>query len=231
MSPAPDRLEGLLLSTPKLSASVVFDGANSLFVLRPADAEPIFTSISPAAAEALSRLALGRPPVVAGAEAPKEIERKFLLKIPGTFDGPVLGAESLTQGFLSTDPSRVVRVRVSDSGEAWLTVKGKSEGMSRVEIESPIDPAAARLMLDHSVGALIEKRRTKVSHAGNTWEVDEYFGANSGLWTVEVEARSEAEALAVAVPDWVGSEITTDFRYSNSALAERPVGSRPLPKP
>ena len=67
---------------------------------------------------------------------------------------------------------------------------------------------------------LIEKLRHLVPHAGLTWEVDEFAGANAGLIVAEIELASADQI--VALPDWIGREVSADPRYFNSALAKRP---------
>ena len=66
----------------------------------------------------------------------------------------------------------------------------------------------------------MEKTRYRIKHEGAIWEVDECHGVNDGLVVAEIELHDEEEIIAR--PDWIGREITTDFRYSNSALSEQP---------
>ena len=65
----------------------------------------------------------------------KEIERKFL--VAGNSWRKLGEAKHFRQGYLSATPERNVRVRIA-GGEAFLTIKGKSEGMSRLEYEYAI---------------------------------------------------------------------------------------------
>lgn len=148
-----------------------------------------------------------------------EIERKFLLKelpeqvreMPGVM---------IEQAYLSTDPELVTRVRTLSTGEAFLTVKGKAKGISRREIETPIDREAAQEMISMSRWAPIKKIRRKVQVGGKTWEVDEFLEANQGLLVAEVELESETEDIEM--PAWVGKEVSEEHRYSNAALANDP---------
>ncbi len=51
-------------------------------------------------------------------------------------------------------------------------------------------------------------------------EVDEFAGENAPLVMAEVElTRIDDE---VALPPWVGREVTDDPAYTNAALAQRP---------
>lgn len=72
-------------------------------------------------------------------------------------------------------------------------------------------------------GPVIEKNRHRIEHAGRTWEVDVFEGGNAGLILAEVELDS-ADAT-VEIPDWVGDEVTTDPRYYNANLVNRPFRS------
>ncbi|MCP4572509.1 MAG: CYTH domain-containing protein, partial [bacterium] len=75
----------------------------------------------------------------------KEIERKFLLKDSG-WRGLAAGT-LYRQGYLSTVLERAVRVRTIGD-KAYLTVKGVSTGITRMEFEYEIPLADANGMLD-----------------------------------------------------------------------------------
>lgn len=148
-----------------------------------------------------------------------EIERKFLMaSLPPEIES--LEPVSIEQGYLNLDKLRTTRVRVTSEGQAFLTVKGKSVGATRVEIETPIDPVKARAMLDLCEGAIVSKLRRKIHHAGKTWEVDVFLGANAGLVVAEIELRSEGESFVR--PSWVGPEVTEESCYSNASLSKVP---------
>ena len=67
---------------------------------------------------------------------------------------------------------------------------------------------------------LIEKTRYRIEHQGMTWEVDEFAGENAGLLLAEVELDSEDQVIAL--PDWVGKEVTGEPRYYNANLIANP---------
>ncbi|MFD2367980.1 CYTH domain-containing protein [Pseudoduganella sp. GCM10020061] len=147
-----------------------------------------------------------------------EIERKFLLAGEG-WRGQG-DSVLLRQGYLCSDPSRVVRVRVEGS-QGTLTIKGKSTGATRGEWEYPIPLDEANELLDRLCEQpLIEKYRHRIAHAGHIWEVDEFLGANAGLVVAEIELRTEDEAFER--PVWIGAEVTHDARYFNSNLMRHP---------
>ncbi|MBF0215012.1 MAG: adenylate cyclase, partial [Magnetococcales bacterium] len=74
----------------------------------------------------------------------KEIERRFLVKGDG-WRGLGTGID-FQQGFLSTVKERVVRVRIAGD-QCTLTIKGVSEGISRLEFEYPIPKEDAHTLL------------------------------------------------------------------------------------
>jgi len=145
-----------------------------------------------------------------------EIERKFLVQ--GTQWRNEAGTR-IKQGYLNRDKARTVRVRVRGD-QAFLTVKGLTQGASRAEFEYEIPLADAEELLKLSDGPLIEKTRYVVVHDGSKWEVDEFQGDNSDLVVAEIELQSKDEQFSR--PPWLGREVTDDNRYYNSSLASHP---------
>ena len=149
-----------------------------------------------------------------------EIERKFWIKnknwkvIANAPEGTVI-----KQGYLNTDKERTVRVRIYGA-KAFLTIKGKSVGMTRAEFEYevPVEDAIELLQLCHQ--PIIEKKRYKIAQDNVIWEIDEFEGINEGLILAEVELESETQA--VHIPNWVGEEVTGDIRFYNSNLVNNP---------
>lgn len=147
-----------------------------------------------------------------------EIERKFLVADPAAAFAAESGSERIAQGYLSPDPAATVRVRLrGDHG--YLTVKSPNRGAERGEWEYEIPASDARELLELSRTPVLDKTRHLVRHAGHTWEVDEFHGALSGLVLAEVELSSPYDA--VALPPWLGREVTGDPAYYNSSLARR----------
>lgn len=154
-----------------------------------------------------------------------EIERKFLVLGEG-WRQPAERQQRFSQGYLSRDPARTVRVRLSGnsaSEQAFLTIKGKTLGATRAEFEYEIPPAEARQLLGLCEGPLIDKIRHLCEFQGKTWEVDEFFGDNASLIVAEIELGSEDETFGR--PDWLGEEVTGDARYYNANLAVNPYGA------
>jgi adenylate cyclase len=147
---------------------------------------------------------------------PTEIERKFLVY---GLDWRSGNAQRISQGYLSRDKQRTVRVRIAGA-KAYLTIKGETTGASRAEFEYEIPLEDAESLLLLCDGPLVEKLRHRIVYEGFTWEVDEFLGENTGLIVAEVELSSEDQAFSR--PPWVGREVTMDARYYNSNLAANP---------
>jgi adenylate cyclase len=149
---------------------------------------------------------------------PVEIERKFLVASE-SWRGHDPG-QRYCQGYLSKGD---VTVRVRRAGpRAFLTIKGSGEGMVRPEFEYEIPVEEAEEMFKLCRLPLIEKTRHRVLHEGILWEVDEFAGENAGLVLAEVELEHPDQLLAL--PEWVGEEVTSDQRYRNSRLVDAPMG-------
>jgi adenylate cyclase len=147
-----------------------------------------------------------------------EIERKFL--VTGTAWKALADGVLTRQGYLSTAAERTVRVRIAGA-HGYLTVKGRTRGLSRAEFEYAISVEDAAAMLDSLCEKpLIEKTRYQVPFGAHTWEVDEFHGANAGLVVAEVELANADEEPAL--PPWVGLEVSRDARYFNANLVKRP---------
>ena len=148
---------------------------------------------------------------------PAEIERKFLLADDTWQDGRP--GVRIAQGYLSQDPDRTVRVRIA--GEtAWLTIKGRSEGITRAEFEYEIPLDEAKALLELCLPSVIDKTRFRIPFGGHEWEIDVFHGDNEGLVVAEVELADEA--LSPELPPWIGVEVSSDARYFNSCLAVTP---------
>lgn len=147
---------------------------------------------------------------------PVEIERKFL--VSGT-DWRRGNGSRYCQGYLNRDKERTVRIRLTDK-EAFICVKGITEGASRMEFEYEIPAGDAEQLLKLCEGGIIHKIRHTVIHEGFKWEIDEFFGDNTGLVLAEIELKAEDQIFEK--PRWLGKEVTDDPRYFNSSLAAKP---------
>jgi adenylate cyclase len=147
----------------------------------------------------------------------KEIERKFLVN-PRKFI-PANEKVLIRQGYISDDPVRTVRIRIAGA-KSDITIKGKSNGITRDEFIYPVPLSDAEELINLSKNPTIEKIRYLVWIGGKRWEVDEFLGENEGLLMAEVELDSEDDELVL--PDWLEKEVSGDERYFNSYLSKFP---------
>jgi adenylate cyclase len=150
----------------------------------------------------------------------QEIERKFLV-LNNDYRAEAGQSFRITQGYLSSNPKRTVRVRIKGE-KGFLTVKGATNesGVSRFEWEKEISVQEAEELLKICEPGVIDKIRHEIKSGNHTFEVDEFLGTNLGLVVAEIELLYEDEPFSK--PDWLGAEVTGDNRYYNSMLSQNP---------
>jgi len=164
-----------------------------------------------------------------GEEAPVEIERKFLIEYPDT---PLLEAlphctkTEITQIYLKTDDGSEARVRKCMQGDIctfYHTVKRKGSAMARTELERTITEAE----FEQLVGAAdtsrypLHKTRYRIPSGAQCFEIDLYpFWRDKAI--MEVELKSENEAISFPEFITVLREVTGEPEYKNSTLAMQP---------
>jgi adenylate cyclase len=147
-----------------------------------------------------------------------EIERKFLVDVNAL---PDLGQGLyISQGYIETTGKTTVRARVKGN-KGFITLKGESVGMSRLEFEYEIPAAEAREIISLlCAGKSVEKTRYEYKVLNHIWEIDFFSGENEGLIVAEVELSDEAEQ--VIMPQWVTEEVTGQVKYYNVNLINNP---------
>jgi adenylate cyclase len=150
---------------------------------------------------------------------PLEIEHKFLVA-NNSWRQAVKNSTKYKQGYLSSQPTSSIRVRISDH-LAWLNIKSATIGNSRLEFEYEIPLNDAELIISRLCAKpLIEKTRYFIPIDSHIWEIDEFEGDNKGLVVAEIELKESGESFLK--PDWLGEEVTHDLRYYNNNLAKFP---------
>jgi adenylate cyclase len=150
----------------------------------------------------------------------KEIERKFLVRDDAWRKGA--RGTFCRQGYVVASDDCVVRVRVAGE-KACLTIKGRKTRLSCLEYEYALPVAEAMDMLERiCLRPFIEKTRYSIAVGGMTWDIDEFAGDNEGLVVAEVELEQEDQVIAL--PEWVGREISLDPKYLNMNLMKYPYG-------
>ena len=152
----------------------------------------------------------------------QEIERKFLVN--GEWRSFVTDSARIVQGYLSSVPERIVRVRIYGE-KGFLTIKGigNASGATRFEWEKEIPAADAHVLLQLCERGIIDKTRHLIPLGNFAYEVDEFHGENEGLVVAEIELPSEDAAFPK--PDWLGKEVTNEARYYNAMLTKTPYSN------
>jgi adenylate cyclase len=148
-----------------------------------------------------------------------EIERKFLVDMEQWQQMPKPIGTYFRQGYILSDDTKTIRIRVTPD-QGFITIKGSTKGISRLEYEYTIPAVEGEELLDNFAVSELRKRRYCIEVAGKVWEVDEFLGENKGLLLAEIELDSEDEKFIL--PPWVTKEVTGDDRYYNSNLAVKP---------
>jgi len=149
-----------------------------------------------------------------------EIERKYLVDIK-KIDLHKIQGEYIVQGYLSSNPSVRIRVKgINSQYKSYITIKGKREGISRLEYEYEIPFKDAYDIIDKLCDKTIKKYRKIVEYNGQNFEVDVFTEDNYGLIMAELELESEDQKIDL--PDWILKEVTYDNRYYNSNLIKNP---------
>lgn len=149
-----------------------------------------------------------------------EIERKFLVK-NNDFKKVFYQKKKVKQGYLNSDKSRTVRIRIADD-KGFITIKGASNlsGTTRFEWEKEIDVLEAEQLLLLCEPSIIDKTRFYIKSENHIFEVDEFYGDNQGLIVAEIELNSENESYEK--PSWLGKEVTGNVKYYNASLSKIP---------
>lgn len=149
-----------------------------------------------------------------------EIERKFLVT-SNDYLKAFTKQNRIVQGYLSSDPKRIVRIRLKGEN-GYLTIKGESNesGLSRFEWEKEISYTDAENLLNLCEKGVIDKIRYEVIVGIHVYEVDVFTKDNEGLVIAEIELQDENESFEK--PIWLGEEVTGDERYYNSYLSTNP---------
>ena len=167
-----------------------------------------------------------------------EIERRFL--VDGREEKPWRGGKSKTifqcylenvkhidgnvywnEHLLAEDDRELAnlttwRIRLSE-GIVTLTAKGRRIGASATEYEWDLPIELYNSLPLDSQPSISKIRHHWIGKDGLLWEVDEFEGVLGGLIIAEVELEDEHQE--VALPPWLGLEITYLKGWSNSALS------------
>lgn len=153
---------------------------------------------------------------------PQEIERKFLVNKKEWEITPKPQGNIIKQCYMLNQVEKTIRVRIKNN-TAYLTIKGKTKGVTRSEFEYEIPLQDAQQLFEMYGDISIEKTRYEIALGKHIWEVDVFEGKNKGLIVAEIELETEDEPFEK--PSWIGQEVSHDTRYYNANLIEHPYKS------
>ena len=148
----------------------------------------------------------------------QEIERKFTVDLEKWNKIEKPEPIQITQSYLSTNPDCTVRVRIKGK-KGFLTIKGKSIGISRSEFEYEIPLEEAEQMISSLAQKTLSKLRYEIKVDNHLWEVDVFKGKLDGLIIAEIELSNENEQFTK--PEWVIEDVSDNIEYYNSRLIEK----------
>lgn len=146
-----------------------------------------------------------------------EIERKFLVtqEIPNLQNGI-----EIVQAYLFISTNKELRIRIIE-GSCMISIKFDLEGIVREEYEYEIPLEQGKRLIElGSTKPPISKIRYTLFFEDLWWEIDFFKKDNQGLVVAEIEVNHPNQK--VALPPWVGTEVTNDRRYYNVNLYENP---------
>jgi adenylate cyclase len=147
-----------------------------------------------------------------------EIERKYLVDKLQWSAISKPEPKQIIQGYIHNSVEKTVRIRIYDT-QGFLTVKGKTTGISRSEFEYEIPLQDAQLMLRQFADKTISKLRYKLKVGNHYWEVDEFQEKLNGLILAEIELEQEDESFET--PYWVTEEVSSNPEFFNARLIEK----------
>lgn len=153
-----------------------------------------------------------------------ECERKFLVDLETARDHAAdLKPHMIQQIYLARTGDWAVRARrteVDDKISYMLTMKRKLGHGVAIEIEEPAQPATFRQFFLTS-GTILKKSRYKMPlRCGHVLELD-IFENNTFPDFAMAEVELEQIEDRVALPEWIGDEVTGQTEYDNESLFER----------
>ena len=153
-----------------------------------------------------------------------EIERKFLVKNINELDLSKYNHKTITQDYLYIDRFTAIRRRKlceENINKFTYTIKTAKVGISVNEIGREITEAEYNNLPINNNYNTIEKERYIIPYENYKIELDVFTGVYTGIVFAEIEFPSEAEAFNLKLPNWFGTEISSNV--TNADMAVGPV--------
>jgi len=151
----------------------------------------------------------------------KEIERKFIIsELPPEIKLDELESDKIDQGYLGIDERGATRIR--RKGEHYfITWKGgnPTHSTERIELEAELTKEQFDTLWPGTINRRVEKTRYIIPYDKYIIELDVLEGVNRGHILAEVEFESTEEADKFQVPEWFGTDVTSEKRFDNASIA------------
>jgi len=153
-------------------------------------------------------------------EAPREIERKYLLRgLPPFVRGKPYAR--LAQGYVPGEAIiERVRRKSDRSGTKFFRTVKLGRGIERIEIEERISRSLFGALYALTEGKRVEKRRYTLEDAGYTWEIDVFTDRELVLCEVELASPTETPEPPAWLAPYVEREVTEESEFVNFNLAK-----------
>lgn len=148
----------------------------------------------------------------------QEIEKKYLVKtIPQNLN--IKDSKTIYQTYLAIGDEEIrIRKTVDENNEEFVMTIKQGNGLVRLENEFPIEKDTYNQLLQKDAIQLVKTRKTIVIQ-DKEFELDTYHNLKDwGMMTIEIEFKSEEEALSFVPPLWFGEDVTGDKKYKNQSL-------------
>ena len=150
-----------------------------------------------------------------------EIERKFLVKNINELDLSKYNHKTIIQDYLYIDNFTAIRKRKiceNNINKYTYTIKTAKVGISVNEIEREITEAEYNNLPINNNYNTIEKERYIIPYENYKIELDVFTGVYTGLVFAEIEFPSEAEAFNLKLPNWFGTEVSSNITNADMAI-------------
>ncbi len=147
----------------------------------------------------------------------REIERKFLVRrLPANLEE--FPHAQIEQGYLAVGKEGL-QVRLRRAGRKLSLTYKRDEGTVRQEREIQLSPEQFDVLWPATADKRLAKTRYDIPHGDRVIEIDVYHEKHEGLVVAEVEFEDEESGRAFHPPEWLGTDVTGNRRYSNVLLA------------
>jgi len=151
-----------------------------------------------------------------------EIEKKFLVKeLPDNLSGCDIW--EIEQCYLCTAPT----IRIRRKNDSYILTYKNHVPMvdTSLCVAEETELALTREAFEHLKqkcdGKCIHKTRYRIPYRDFTIELDIFHKDYEGFYLAEVEFSSIEESETFQPPVWFGKEVSGDYHYSNSYLAQK----------